>query len=82
MEEVKNESAAATPGEIPGVQSAVVKLNNSDTAEQFKCTYTQDCIVHVPGIYYGLISNVTPPVAAKLIEQGHRAFVRKQSAGK
>jgi hypothetical protein len=79
-EETNSKPAGSAPSPVqPAVAApaAPVKLNNSETAAQYECTYTINNRVHVPGVWSGLISDVPPNVAAIMIKQGHKAFKQK-----
>jgi hypothetical protein len=54
-----------------------VKLNHAKTAEGYECTRTENHRVYVPGVYSGLLSDVTPEAAEAMISQGHTALVKK-----
>lgn len=54
-----------------------VQLTNPEVAKKYTCTYHHNCIVHVPGIYRGFLSDVTPNAAQAMVEQGHPALQPK-----
>lgn len=76
MAKLKRAPAPVEPATAP-VQNDTTILQNPDVAAKYNCTYLHNPIVHVPGIYYGLLSNVTLVAADAMVAQGHKALQLK-----
>lgn len=75
----KMRRAPVEPVEQPTtqVQNVTTVLTNPEVAAKYNCTYLHNPIVHVPSIYYGLLSNVTLAGADAMVKQGHKALQPK-----
>jgi hypothetical protein len=57
-----------------------LKLTNPDVDAKFECTTDFERVVAIPGIYRGLLSNVTLDGANAMVAQGHPALKPKTEA--
>ena len=64
-----------TPGiqyDEHGVQK-LVEFTNSVVRQHFTCTKVYNCIVHVPNVYRGLLSDINIAAARAMYDQKHAA---------
>lgn len=59
-----------------------LKFTNPDVAATFDCTTDFERVVKVPGIYSGLLSNITLDAANAMVAQGHQALKIKKATVK
>lgn len=76
----KNQEASTQvtppPASVEAAKPQPVAFKNPETAKSFRTTWTEDNILHVPGVYNGPMSKLTPKGAEAALQQGFKHLVK------